>query len=713
MKYVAIPILNDLRGFHIGQFITVKNAALYARMTKRKLIVPYVQSTDYPLLEEIEATLTNDEKGIIELINIKTDNEMNSEMKKLALHLIGKIGNPIILPTPLNWNSRIVYGKQFEKSLIESIKNPQRLTIVKDVDQSGILLTGYGYITQEFANVSLPLIFGNVDTMVCGANVMGAWPTKALKLKHLQTGESEYLFFIHPVILMNGERLGIWKKTIEIGDIPLLEGVNSSDKPFFYTLTALFYTTKTKRTEITLTPEDVVAIRKIYNKTNNIIKWIEKNFDFYFNVTFFDGAKNLDLKEIDIFDFNHITKSVIETSKLIEKYKKGQISKNILSAALGEFCVICSLLGLRVGPARMHTYQTGSEVLCRSKNNTNSSDVDMILIPGKNNDCITSIEYNKSLKLDLRVFNEDDLGFGFNYKFTTMILDSTIDEMEKDYIIRRLKKLTGALSTVYLLDGLYEIYLFEKIYEMEVSKLINRNLPTDLIKKGLGMQRTIDYLRWYWRINTGKSIFNDGLRDYYNFFLEARRKNEGHLYLEQLRELRKMGLKFINFLEDFVDKKDDNVCQYIFCLKIIRDGIAKEPYGKFRYLLLNLFETESLDDITRLNLEIKLAPDIKTAINLFGDIEKHPFSSTPFLRNETLKSILQRLRIHLLDENIDGGIKMLIAPDDINKFYMINPVYTAAAVEHKLPHGIKEETKRFYWNNLTHVSDLYTRDYYG
>ncbi|MEM2909144.1 MAG: hypothetical protein QW171_03205 [Candidatus Bilamarchaeaceae archaeon] len=484
---IAIPTLLDVSGLHVGQVLSLKNAAGIARMTKKSLLIPYKKASDYPLVETIKKTLTENECRYVEILDVENERHFAKEIKRLVILSFKKHGKIMNLTPPQQDSIRInlIFGKQFESDLEYSMGAVQKLNIVSEKKQTIFEIEKGQYITQEFINAALPCVFTGIDTFVLGGNVIGAWPTKAIKL------------------------------------------TNSEGKPL-----------------------------------------------------------------------NH---------------------------------------------------------------------------------------YN--------IFLED---------------------LVKEHLRKKIGVLAPELSRAYLIEGLFEAYLFEKILWEEIKCVAEEMvLPTDLVKKSLGLQRTIDYLRWHLITAHGKDLFNENeIFSLYKFFLEQRRRLTKKMRKAEFFEILGKRSTVLERLHEL--SKNFNTAEirsYLLLLSKTMDSDSnpsEKDFAVFCKTINSDLQLSELDEMSTKILGIKFSEDIAQSIRMFLELKcsKHP--KTQFLEKEAIKALLQRLRLHSLFAKNDEIYETLPA-EVVEYLYDIDPVYAAAALKKILSESIKDNLLVFYWNNLTHISDLYKK----
>ncbi|MEM4358925.1 MAG: hypothetical protein QXT45_00130 [Candidatus Bilamarchaeaceae archaeon] len=686
-------------------------------MTKKSLLVPYKKASDYPLVETIKKTLTENECRYVEILDVENERHFAKEIKRLVILSFKKHGKIMNLTPPQQDSIRInlIFRKQFESDLEYSMGAVQKLNIVSEKKQTIFEIEKGQYITREFINAALPRVFTGIDTFVLGGNVIGAWPTKAIKLTNSEGKPlNHYNIFIHPILILDKEKTGIWRKAIDINDLLNKVALDETNRPLFFNVLALYYTTKTKDKKIKVTDDDLKEVMKICNKITNISSWINKTFPYYFITPFTEGSRKLDLNNIALYDFNRVKEIVLATSRTIDAFKKNMSTLYKLSESITEFASVCALLDYMVLPWKTKLYITGSELIYPSARKTIATDVDMILIPGIKNDTNLFIKPTGEKKIDLKIFTKEDFTYGFNMKFVSMLLDSNLEDLVKEHLRKKIGALAPELSRAYLIEGLFEAYLFEKILQEEIKCVAEEMvLPTDLVKKSLGLQRTIDYLRWHLITAHGKDLFNENeIFSLYKFFLEQRRRLTKKMRKAEFFEILGKRSTVLERLHEL--SKNFNTAEIRSYLLLLSKTMgsdsnpSEKDFAVFCKTINSDLQLSELDEMSTKILGIKFSEDIAQSIRMFLELKcsKHP--KTQFLEKEAIKALLQRLRLHSLFAKNDEIYETLPA-EVVEYLYDIDPVYAAAALKKILSESIKDNLLVFYWNNLTHISDLYKK----
>ncbi|MGB9719820.1 MAG: hypothetical protein ACPL06_04490, partial [Candidatus Anstonellales archaeon] len=502
------------------------------------------------------------------------------------------------------------------------------------------------------------------------------------------------------------------RKTIDISDMLTKVAVDEACRPLFFNILVLYYTTKTKDKTIRITDSDLKEVMKICNKIINISNWINKTFPYYFTTPFTEGSRNLDLNDIVLYDFNKIETIVLATSRIIDAFKKNMADFYRLSETMSEFASVCSLLDHSILPKKTKLYTTGSELIHPSTRKTATTDLDMILIPGIENDTNLFIKPIGEKKVDLRIFAKEDFAHGFNMKFISMLLDSDLEDLVKKHLRKKVSTLATELPKAYLIEGLFETYLFEKIHREEIESIAEETiLPTDLIKKSIGLQRTIDYLRWYLITAHGKDLFEDeNILSLYRYFLEQRRELANKMHKAEFFGI--LGKKSV-VLERLHDlSKNFNTTEtrsYLSLLsKTINGNLSEKDFEVFSKSINSDFQLDGLDEMSSKIFGIKFSENTAQSIQMFLELKHSKLPKTQFLEKEIVKALLQRLRLQSLFEKNDRAYETL--QDEVVEYlYDTDPIYAAAALKKILPESMEDNLLFFYWNNLTHVSDLYKR----
>lgn len=709
----VIPTLLSISGLHLGQLLTLKNAAAIARMTRKSLLLPFRKVSDYPLVETIKKTLTENECHNTEILDVENESYFIKEIRKLAELSFKKYGETMIL-TPLQEGDievNLIFGRQFESDLRYSLETAQKLNIVNKKKQTPFEIEDGLYVTQEFIDIALPCIFDEIDTFVLGGNIIGAWPTKALKLINSKGKlQDHYNIFIHPILILDREKIGIWRKGIDTTDLLNAATLDKTNWPLFFNVLTLYYTTKAKGKEIKITDSDIKEVMKICNKIINISHWINNTFPYHFTTPFTEGSRKLNLNNMVFYDFNKVKAIVLATSRAIDLFKKTNLHN--LYEIISEFGLVCAVLDYTIFPRKTKLYDTGSEMVCPSAASTIFTDRDMILIPGIENNANLFIKPIQEKKVDLKIFTKEDFGYGLNMKFVSMLLDSNLDNLTKEQLYKKLSRLAPEFSRAYLIEGLFEGYLFEKILQEEIKSIDKTKvLPTDLIKKAIGLQRTIDYLRWYSIIAHSKNLFDENeVLSFYKLFLEQRRQLANKMFKAEFFEIlckRTMVLECLH--EATRDFETSEIKNYLLLLsKIIDTELTKKEFIAFIKVINFYFRLDDLDDTTAKIFAIKFSENVERSIQMFHKLKYSKPPKTQFLEKEGLKALLQRLRLENLFAKNDQ-IYTTLSDEIIDCLYDIDPIYTRAALKKVLPETTENNLLFFYWNNLTHISDLYKK----
>ncbi len=704
MKYVISPILNDVRGLHVGQAVSIKNAVSYARMTRRPVLLPHQSMKGHPLVESISAMLTDNERRFVDFIDVSSDVGVKKAMLHLARKLSEKHGQVLSMPGS-NAFPTIIYGQQFNADVATAVRTPQNLNIFSQKKQTVIKFGDNTYVTQEFANATLPMIFDSVDTFVFGGNAIGAWATKAMKLlAHQGMNGRAFNVFVHPVIMLDGEKAGIWRSTLEAEEILKKARVKNLDQKLFFSLLSLYYTTKSDRKELAMNNNGIREIAKLQNKIAYMRSWINENIPLHFTTAFFEGSANLSLANVPLYNFNKASEVVHNMSKAIHLLGKDGTPTEKMAPEMSAFSALCSLLDYDVPAADSRIYETGSELRLKSKN-TSATDLDLILIPGKDGRHPEYAE-QEGIRVDLKVFSQENLSRGFNHKFTTMILDSDMSKWIKDSIRRKIALLSPYLPVAYLVEGLFEGYLFELIYKEALQNGVNI-LPTDFIKKSAGLQRSIDSFRWYLSASKGIELLETPMVKEYNHLLERKRSLAKVMTRSQFLGVRSGRCNIMPGLRDFDRVHGDaNSGAYLAILDDVQNGVYHGDFPAFSRAVFGAFDVSKLDYFNSLVNRIKFSESREEALSAYQELRGNHSCDTRFMSKEALKALLQHIRLQrlILSDNVAEPALDEVVIEDLRS---IDQVYVGAAWERRLPQDIDSELLFFYWNNLSHVSDLY------